>query len=289
MKTLLKIAACWLGSIVALLAAQSLIFILKMQPLHPPVPLPLLESFSLAALGGLLLVCLLFPLASGLVGSVEERYAVLFGFLFLALGVNGTLEARAFTSVVRGAVPASLLMDFLFAAIVGGLMAAFLGGSGEPAGLVKGGLAAGIGRVVLALLAFPVIWFLFGMAVGPVVAPAYRAGMAGLHIPLLRTILKTELLRSALFLIASLPVIALWRRSAMRLWATLGLALATVTGYYGLVQATFLPWPMRVAHTLEITADSFAYAGVVILLFARRVRPAPAPVEPAARTPKVHA
>jgi hypothetical protein len=46
------------------------------------------------------------------------------------------------------------------------------------------------------------------------------------------------------------------------------MAHAFTVGFYGLVGATFLPMVLRVAHSAEIAGDSFAYAGLLVLLFA---------------------
>ena len=46
------------------------------------------------------------------------------------------------------------------------------------------------------------------------------------------------------------------------------MAHAFTVGFYGLVGATFLPMVLRVAHSIEIAGDSFAYAGLLVLLFA---------------------
>jgi hypothetical protein len=77
-------------------------------------------------------------------------------------------------------------------------------------------------------------------------------------------------LRSALFLIASVPAIALWAGSRRRLAPSLGLAHYALVGLFGLLQAYWLPTPMRVAHGLEIAAESFAYAWLLVLLLVRR-------------------
>ena len=98
--------------------------------------------------------------------------------------------------------------------------------------------------------------------------PYYNAGIAGLRIPALSTILVVQLVRSVIFLAASLPFIALWKGSRRGLWLALGMAHAFTVGFYGLVGATFLPMVLRVAHSVEIAGDSFAYAGLLVLLFA---------------------
>jgi hypothetical protein len=80
-------------------------------------------------------------------------------------------------------------------------------------------------------------------------------------------ILRTQLLRSLLFLGSSLPAILLWTGSRRCLILALGLAHSVLVGLYGLSQAYWMPVPLRVLHSVEITADSFAYAYVLARLF----------------------
>jgi hypothetical protein len=112
------------------------------------------------------------------------------------------------------------------------------------------------------------------MCVGPFVIDYYRQGALWWRIPPVDVILRTQLLRSLLFLGASLPVILLWAGSRRRLILALGLAHAAMVGLNGLSQAYWMPSVPRVLHSLEITADSFAYALVLVWLFFPRSRTA---------------
>jgi hypothetical protein len=56
-----------------------------------------------------------------------------------------------------------------------------------------------VGLASAAVLAFPVIYFMFGMTVAPFVAPVYRAGVAGLTIPPFSVMLPVELVRARCF------------------------------------------------------------------------------------------
>jgi hypothetical protein len=129
-----------------------------------------------------------------------------------------------------------------------------------------------IWRVALAVLAFPVIHFVFGMMVGPFVAPYYNGGgPLGLVIPPPGVILRTLVIRSAIFLIGSLPAVILWTGSRRGLIGALGLAHAALVGLYGMAQVgSLFPPILRILHGIEITADSFAYAAVLVWLFTDR-------------------
>jgi hypothetical protein len=117
-----------------------------------------------------------------------------------------------------------------------------------------------------------VIYFLFGLCVAPFVIPIYEAGVIGLRLPPLDVIMRTQLLRSFLFLASSLPVILLWSGSRRRLILALGWAHTAMVGLYGLSQASFMPPVLRVLHSFEIAADSFVYAFILVWLFFPRER-----------------
>jgi hypothetical protein len=221
----------------------------------------------LIEVGGLFLVLGLWPMAQRLAGSFAVRMGAITSFLFFAFAVNSLLEASVFTHFVDGSLPAESLVFGLEALFVAFALAFFFGGGGEPAGFPRRGWLAWTGRGAIAWLAWPTIYFFFGACVAPIVVPYYNAGIAGLRLPTLSVIFEMQLLRSLIFLAASLPFVTLWKGSRRGLWLALGLAHAFVVGMYGLMGATFLPMVLRIAHGAEMTGDSFAYAGVLVLLF----------------------
>lgn len=215
----------------------------------------------------------LAPLAAGLSGRYRARWRAIAFLVFITLGVNTTIEAKFFTtSYAHGGELFVILMyagaAAVFAAMVVGL---FHPGNPTPALKVHRGPFGWTWRILLAVVAFPVIYFLFGMAVSPFVLAQYRAGVAGLVLPGLRVILPVEFVRSVLFLLASLPAISLWARSRWGLVLALGWAHAVTNGLYGLLSAYWLPTVLRVSHSIEITFDSFVYALVIVMLFKTRM------------------
>ncbi len=176
----------------------------------------------------------------------------------------------------NGFVSASVFYVAL-AALLGAALGWSFGAPTHAAGLPHRSWLAWIPRVAAIWLAWPFIYFFFGSCVAPIVVPYYNAGIAGLRIPALSTILAVQLVRSVIFLAASLRFIALWKGSRRGLWFALGMAHAFTVGFYGLVGATFLPMVLRVAHSVEITGDSFAYAGLLVLLFTAPAASGPAP------------
>jgi hypothetical protein len=224
------------------------------------------EAFSLAL--SLLLAAGLVPLAAGLSRGYSARWLALALLVFINLGVNTVIEAAIFMpAFAKDSGQFLILMDAGATLAFGAVLARLFGPSAAAA---AAGQRRGAGewawRVALAILAYPVIYYTFGLMVAPFVVPTYRAGVAGLVLPSPGVIVPVELGRSALYLLGSLPVIWLWARSRRGLILTLGWAFAVTTGLYGLLQAYWFPPVLRVAHSLEITADSFVYALVVVML-----------------------
>ena len=76
------------------------------------------------------------------------------------------------------------------------------------------------------------------------------------------------MVRSLLFFFASLPIIVFWQQSNRELFLKLGFALFILVGLLYMLAAFYMPLEIRVPHTLEILAGSFAYAGMLVVLVA---------------------
>jgi hypothetical protein len=235
-----------------------------------------LRGFVLAsALLGLAMT----PLARGVHGGRIERWLSLAFLPFICLAVNAVIEILIFTTMLTRPSAPSFVASFVLPTLLFGASLAFLAKS-EP-GTPKfsqqtrvffstHSAGAWVWRLLLAILAFPVIYFVFGAMVAPFVVPAYRAGVAGLVLPPLSAIMPMQLVRSTLFLLASLPFLIMWKGGHRSLILSLGLAHCYLVGLFGLLQASFLPQVLRLAHSVEIAADSFAYATVLVFLFFSR-------------------
>jgi hypothetical protein len=266
MKTAWKLLVCWVAYVAAVIGSGVLMGVLKLA-VHPPADNTSATVKMLSALAaGAVLVLGLWPLARGLAGSAVTRMAAVCGFLLLALTVNTVIEARVFTDMLAGGMGAAAAYYGCLVVLVGGPLGLLFGEKGEGAGLRHLAPAAVLGRGLIAWLSWPLIYTFFGMCVAPIVTPYYRS-IPWLHIPPLGTIEGVQLVRSVIFIASSLPLIALWKGSRRGLWLTLGLAHAATVGLFGLAGGTMFPMAMRIAHSFEITGDSFAYAGVLVLLF----------------------
>jgi hypothetical protein len=123
-------------------------------------------------------------------------------------------------------------------------------------------------RTLLAWLAFPAAYYVFGMLAYPWVRELYERPDMGLRIPAGLTVIGVVLLRSAFFLAVVAPVIVRWSRSRRALTITLAAAMFVMVGLNGLLQTIWWPVGMRAVHSLEILVDSVVYAWAAVALLA---------------------
>lgn len=214
----------------------------------------------------------LWPLARLLPGHWATRGLLLSVFFYVTGPVNTAWELSKFTTI--GGTTFMILQFILPSCATGFLMARAVTAPSEQevnwrAALRAHSPQAWTVRLVLAWLAFPVIYLGFGMVVSPIVQDAYTGGdQLGLRIPPMDQILATALGRSATFLVSVAPIL-LWVRAPWRsLVMSLGWAYAALVGLAGLLSSGLMPLKLRIAHGGEICADSFLYALVLVLLLA---------------------
>jgi hypothetical protein len=130
--------------------------------------------------------------------------------------------------------------------------------------------AAWAWRLPAALVAFPIIYLIFGMAISPLVTEHYRQQIGGLVLPEMEVIIGVQFVRSSLFLLATLGVLIMWSGSGRSLVLTLGLALFVTVGLFGLIQAYWLSPLLRIVHGVEILADSLVHAWALVVLLVKR-------------------
>lgn len=221
----------------------------------------------------------LLPLALHISGSRLLRALTLSFLIFMCLGVTAVLEMRIFLTVFSHGGELAFLFSILPPSVVCGFALSFLLPAVQPGIPASQSLRSFFAlhtplswasRFALAILAFAFVYFLFGMMVGPFVVPFYRAGVLGLTLPPFSVILPVLFVRSALFLLACLPFLIFWTHSRLSLILSLGFAFWFLTGLFGLLQVFYWPPVMRIAHSLETGADSFAYAAALVFLFLPR-------------------
>ncbi len=272
-----RIPVCMAVLIAGQMLGVALVSALGLELAPSPVAVDEGTQFLMLFPAAIAVAVALAGMAVGLAGRWWERGAILAAFIWVIYGVGTAIESSLFSTLGGGvamavmqlppAVLVALAVTLLFAAPSDEgfreRAAAFF------SGWKPGKLAARLG---LAVLAFPLFYFLFGMMVAPIVTPHYER-LDFLVIPALPALLKVLFTRSVLLLLVSLPVIVGWRESRGRLMLALGLGHFVAVGFAGLIQAPFFPAILRWVHGIEILADSICYAAALVwLFFPRRSR-----------------
>jgi hypothetical protein len=233
------------------------------------------SALTSVLVGGAIVVLGLIPLGRVLGGSRGQRVVAITAFVYATYTLNTAIEASLFMRI--GGTAFLALSGVLPSVAVGFVLARAVHDSATEA--FGTNVASHIAtlrhrhlglRLLVAWLAFPVVYFVFGMMIAPIITESYVTGVAGLMLPPLGTIALTQLGRSAIYLSAALPILVLARSSAKGLIARLGFAYFALVGLSGLAAATFFPMLLRVTHSVEICADSFAYAAILVVLLRRR-------------------
>jgi hypothetical protein len=133
-------------------------------------------------------------------------------------------------------------------------------------------------KLLLALLAYPLIYFTFGLLVQPFVMEYYALGQYELVVPSWGQLIPLQLSRSALFLLVCLPLVRFWQGSRRALWLSLGFSFFLLTAFMAVITAYWFPWQMRLFHGLELLADGMLYVGVLVWLFVPAEREQPSQV-----------
>lgn len=215
-------------------------------------------------------------LSRALAGGLWARACMLALFLAITYTINTAIEALVFMTTGSPASALFNVITALPAVLLCGLAVAWL--FKPPAGSPGLGAAARAyfhrrsagqwaWRIALAAVAFAPVYWLFGSLVYPITREYYEQEMFGLRTTTgWGQLLPVLLLRSALFLLACLPVIVAWQHSPRSLWWRLGSALFIAVGLVYMLAAYWMPAIVRVPHSVEIAADSFTHAALLVLL-----------------------
>jgi hypothetical protein len=217
-------------------------------------------------------------LARGLAGRNLARWAALSLFAWVTYSLNNAVEGAIFSSMgVAGAqtvivvfLPATLLCAGAVAWLFPARPAATSWTATVRAFFASRSAGSWAWRLALSAVCFAPVYWLFGLLVTPFTLDYYRQGLFGLRLPSVEVLLPVLLLRSTLFMLACLPIIAGWQLTGKSLFWRLGFALFVMVGFINMLAATYMPLSVRVPHTLEILADSFVHAGLLVLLLTFR-------------------
>jgi hypothetical protein len=211
-------------------------------------------------------------LANGIAGTPFKRGSILVVFFYVSFVINNQIEAVVYSTTAE--VP-TMLLFFILPCLMASAAAVLLTRFAEerpalPTVFADRPITRWWWRVVLAWLAFPVIYYFFGALIYPLVADAYTSPDFGLRLPEPLVVIGAVSLRSLLFLAASIPILVNWHRSRRSLVLSLAAALAAMVGVAGMFESTWMPTQMKIVHSLEIIADSLVHAWVMVALLVEK-------------------
>lgn len=222
---------------------------------------------ALLVFGVAIQVGLTLPLAQTV--ALRRRWLAFGAWFYVLHGVGTAMEGALFTST--GAVQSAgglgfLLFAYLAPWLVTGALISRWFPTSEGAVAVTPARLSPL-RLLVAWLAFPIIYLAIGRLIAPWVLPYYQAGAAELVAPPLTKIVAFQLVRSALILAATLPLLRGWtgdRRSFVIAYAG---PFAWLTGLLNVLQGYWLPGPVRLIHSGELIVDAVLYAFVLAWLY----------------------
>jgi len=225
-------------------------------------------------LGSFILAGALGFVSLRLSGGFVTRWSILAFLTWIVYGVNTYLEAAIFTTMTG---PAIVIMYLVSSVLCAAAMAALFRPKEQGEGFLVRMKSFFAGRSVvkwgwrflLAFLAFPLAYIVFGLMVQPFTYEFYVQGQMGLTAPGWGQILPVLALRSILFLLAVLPVLVTWKPSRKSLFITLGIVLFLLVGGLSMISAIWYTPVIQIAHSLEILADSFVHAGALVYLLVK--------------------
>ena len=226
-------------------------------------------------IGSMILAVILAPLSRRLGAGWLIRWLFLSLFVWVFSAVGMVLESFFF--MTTGAVSSLenglfTMLNFLLPSLfLCGMIVSLFRPDGMPTrqpSFAPSSLAGWLWRIAAALLTYPLVYFIFGLLVQPLIVGFYAAGQYELAIPAWGQMIPLQLGRSLLFLLVSLPIIGFWQGSRRTLWLSLGFAIFACTGFMAVITAYWFPWKMRLFHGMELLADGLVYAGMLTWLFA---------------------
>jgi len=240
-------------------------------------PLDPLVTFVLLSIGGVPLALVLGFVALHFKFPLPIRYLLVFMILYCIGYVLNIIEYIFFSDVLIHQLYYEITVMTLTHIIIAFLIIMLYPANESTSSLVSVIKSFFNGRptqwwvvrIFLAGIAYLVIYLIFGMIVSPFVLPYYTDPSYGLNLKLpgFDVIIPLEIIRGMIYAILLIPIIATSTLKKWRLVLLLASVLLFVGAFPGLVGNQLWPIELRLAHGLEITADSFFQSLAFLKLF----------------------
>lgn len=250
----------------------SRILLLKLNVFIPRFPEQANENTAIYYLliGSMLLASGWYYLLKGIGGSKIERILISSVFILIGFSIGVTIESAIYSDVesYHMSIILLLLPMILYAIIITiitdtkkllqpfdkRLISYFKTWSKK----------SWLKKIVLAIISFPIIYFIFGVIASPFVTNYYSKLVGGLQLPDPGLIIGIQLIRSMLFLVITIPLIVNWTSTKTKLIISLSIAHFVMVFAYDIYLAIVMPVELVIIHGVEIAADSFIYSWILI-------------------------
>jgi hypothetical protein len=252
----------------------SRILLLKLNVFIPRFPQQADENTAIYYLliGSMLLASGWYYLFKGIGGSRMERILISSVFILVGFSLGVTIESAIYSDVesYHMSIILLLLPMILYAVII----TIITDTKRLPQSFYKRLMSYfktwskkyWFKKILLAIISFPIIYFIFGVIASPFVTDYYSKLVGGLQLPDPKTIIGIQLLRSILFLAITIPIIINWTSTKTKLIISLGIAHFVMVFAYDLYLAIVMPYELVFIHGIEVAADSFIYSWVLIII-----------------------
>jgi len=252
----------------------SRIILLKLDVFIPRFPQQADENTAIYYLliGSVLLASGWFYLIKDVGGSIKERILISLFFILIGFSIGVTIESAIYSDVESYHLSIILL---LLPMILYAIIASIITDTKQLPQSFSDRIHIyfktwskkdWLKKILLAIISFPIIYFVFGIIASPFVTDYYSNFVEGLKLPNPGTIIGMQLIRSILFLAITIPVIINWTSTKTQLIISLTMAHFVMVFAYDIYLAIVMPFALVIIHGIEIMADSFVYSLILVNL-----------------------
>jgi len=235
----------------------------------------LVQTIIIQVVSGVGYVVLMTPLARKL---AERRVLLIFLPLYVTSTLTNLIEAYFYTSLFTPfTLVAALILEGFPLLVITGIITWLIPADEEAHHVPRLGqifrertVGSWLWRMIAAGAPYPLIYLFFARLVTPIEHPYYAdpAFIASLHtvVPPFLTTLILEAVRGVLFVLAVVPVMAVFRTSRWSTGVYIAVIGATLEAWIPLLGQTTWPVMMRLGNVLELTGDASVRALLMALL-----------------------